>query len=121
MARPDEEEDPPDPEDPADPDVQKEYKAPNTPKLEHLSEMSDEELHKMLGHHKTLEEVRKGVEEAMKLTGAARTHAEDRVKEMFTPHIGGYEFKYLAEDAKRAARKKDGKSALDDDSPASVM
>jgi hypothetical protein len=121
MAKPDDENGEPDPEGPADPDTQKEYIEKETPSIEHLAGLSDEELHHMLGHKKVLEEARAGLAEAQKLTGKARDHAEKRIEEMFTPHIYGGEFKYLAEDARRAVKDKSKEAALNDTSPSSVL
>lgn len=119
--QPDEDEEP-DPEDPADPDVEK-GKAYNQPKhtIESVSAMSDEELHHLMGHKQQMAEARKGLEEASKLTGKARQHAEDRIHEILTPRIYGGEFKYLASDAMDKVKRETGKEALANDSPSSVL
>lgn len=94
--------------------------AEETPSIESILKLSDAELHDLLGHHKELEDVRKGLSEAAKLTGKAREEAENRIEDMFRPKVYTGELKYLAEDAKRRV-KMDAKMALEDDSPASVV
>ena len=121
MARPEDEDEEPDPEEPVDPDMNKVYSKQAPPTIEHLSSLSDEELHHLMGHKKVISEARDGISEAMKLTGKAREHAENRVQDMFTPHIYGGEFKYLAQDAKDKVKHESGEDARNDTSPSSVL
>jgi len=95
--------------------------AEDSPSIETIAALSDDELMELLGMKKQLADVRKAIKELETLTGKAKEYAEERIMDWFTPRVDTYSFKYLAEDAKRAASKKDGKAALDDCSCGSVL
>lgn len=80
--------------------------------IDGLVALSDEELGKVLGYDKKVEQVRGYLSDMQALTGKAREYAENKIKERFTPNVDNYDFKYIAEDAKRAT--KSGKEAAED-------
>ncbi len=95
--------------------------AEENPTIANLSQLSDEELRDLLGQNKELEEVKKAITELETLKGEARKFAEDRIEGWFTPHVYPGDFKYLPDDARRAAKDKSKEAALNDTSPASVL
>lgn len=73
--------------------------------IEQLTKLSDEELSKRLGFPQKLKAAKEGIAELASLEGYAREEAEERVKKMFEPNIYENEFEYIADDAKRKAKK----------------
>lgn len=95
--------------------------SPSDMTIDKLAAMDDSTLLTALGFTKQLENAREAIAEMQKLSGKAREEAESRIENMFAPHVYPNEFKYIVEDAKRAANRKDGKAALCDCSPCSVL
>lgn len=95
--------------------------AEENPSIETISQLSDAEIGDLLGHDKEIEEIREGIKMLDTLKGKAREYAQKRIEDMFSPKIYVGELKYLAEDAKRQARRDSKEAALDDDSPTSVI
>lgn len=95
--------------------------AEDSPSIDTIAALSDDELLEVMGFKRQIAEARKALAEMQKLTGDARKYAEERIVSMFTPHVYPSEFKYIVEDAQRKAKKQDGKAALCDCSPCSVL
>lgn len=85
-----------------------------------LAAMDDAALSKALKIDQKLEDARKALDDMDKLEGKAREYAEDRIKSMFEPHVYPDEFKWIVDDAKRAA-KRDGKEEMAECSCGSIM
>jgi hypothetical protein len=91
-------------------------------KVKDLVGKSDEELIELFGFKEKVANAKEELEKIDKLSGKAREEAESRISKMFEPHVYPDEFKWIREDAERAARRKQtGKEALCDCSPASVL
>ena len=95
--------------------------AEENPSIETISKLSDDELRDLLGQNKELAEVKKAVAELKTLKGEARKYAENRIEGWFTPKVYPGDFKFLPDDARRAAKDKSKEAALNDTSPSSVL
>lgn len=80
-------------------------------KLSELAAMTDEELSKVIGLTKKLDDAREELAEMDKLDGEARKIALERVEKMFQPNIYPDEFKWIKDDAVREAARKTKKDA----------
>lgn len=83
---------------------------------------TEEELLDLFGFQDKVKDAKEELGKMDKLEGKARELAEERIERMFEPHVYPDEFKWIREDAERAAkRKQTGKEALCDCSPSSVI
>lgn len=90
--------------------------------IKDLAKKSDEELLEVFGFKDKVAAAREEIQKMDKLEGKAREIAEERIERMFEPHVYPDEFKWIREDAERAAkRKQTGKEALADCSCGSVL
>lgn len=81
------------------------------PTISELKKKDDAALLELLGYNEKLAEFKSAIEEADKLSGKPREKVEERIREMFTPHVYPDSIKYAVESAKRSA-KRSGKEEL---------
>lgn len=93
--------------------------ADDNPTPENLLKLTDDELYDLFGLKEQLKKAKEALQKMTTLTGKGRKHAEERLKEMFTPNIYPNEFKYILESAERKNMTVAEKKA--DCSPCSVL
>lgn len=81
-------------------------KRPQDMTIKDFAAAEDAELRGILGLEKSLEDFKEVIAEANKLSGKARTEFENRLQNRFAPSVYPGDFRYMLEDAQRAANPK---------------